>query len=281
MYISINSLGSVVLDVNGPRLDAVFLGPSGTSLDHFTILKGGGQPPAAPDGLAALAVTQSEIDLTWNDRSNDETGFVVERSPDGAAWTPVAITGADVTSLVDGGLSPLTTYHYRVLARNGFGDSSPSNVATATTLGFEDLVAIGETIVSGTPTGTFTSTWSADGVYESIQEVETQGRNRVNSLEVVWRFDSPGGAAATLFVKAFQSRSKDGDNFVFDWSADGSIFSNLLVVSRRVDDGTYQSASLPSAAAGTVYIRARDTSRKAGARGKDSLRVDHLFIRMQ
>ena len=281
MYISLNSLGSVVLDVNGPRLDAVFLGPGGTSLDHFTILKGGGQPPAAPEALSAFAVSQSEIELSWTDRSGDETGFVVERSTDGTAWTQAAITGTDVTSLVDGGLAPLTTYRYRVRARNVVGVSPPSNIATATTFGFDDLVASGETIVAGTPTGSFRNTWSADGIYESIQEVETLGKNRVNSLEVVWRFDSPGGAAATLLVKAFQTRSRDGDNFAFDWSADGTVFTNLLVVSRRVDDGTYQTASLPSAAAGTVYIRARDTSRKAGARGKDSLRIDHLFIRLR
>ncbi len=40
MYISLNLLGSLVLDINGSRLDAAFVDPSGTVSDHFTIIKG-------------------------------------------------------------------------------------------------------------------------------------------------------------------------------------------------------------------------------------------------
>ena len=40
MYLSLNELGSLVLDVNGLRLDATFLDASGLARDHFTLLKG-------------------------------------------------------------------------------------------------------------------------------------------------------------------------------------------------------------------------------------------------
>src|SRR5207247_5607886 len=40
MYISLNVLGSLVLDINGSRLDAQFLTSSRSVPDHFTILKG-------------------------------------------------------------------------------------------------------------------------------------------------------------------------------------------------------------------------------------------------
>ncbi len=40
MIFSTNSLGSLVLDINGPRLDATFLNEQGKRLDYFTILKG-------------------------------------------------------------------------------------------------------------------------------------------------------------------------------------------------------------------------------------------------
>lgn len=40
MFISLNNLGSMILDVNGNRLDAQFLRENGTRPDHFTILKG-------------------------------------------------------------------------------------------------------------------------------------------------------------------------------------------------------------------------------------------------
>jgi hypothetical protein len=281
MFISINSLGSMVLDVSGATLDAAFLDSSGVVMDRFTIRKGAGSPPAAPGDLVAVAASASEIDLSWTDRSLDESQFVVERSLDGSSWSEAAVVGANVTSYADQGLERLTTYHYRVMARNSFGDSPPSNVAQATTLGTVDAVAVGQTITAGTASGGHMNTWFADGVYQSIQEVETKGKSRVNSLDVVWRLEVAGGSAVTFFLKAHRSRSRDGDDFEFSWSTDGSSYASLLTVSRTSDDGTYQSASLPPSVAGPVFIRARDTDRRAGARGRDTLHVDHLFIRSE
>ncbi len=40
MLVSWNELGSVILDVNGPRLDLKFIGTAGQILDHFTTFKG-------------------------------------------------------------------------------------------------------------------------------------------------------------------------------------------------------------------------------------------------
>lgn len=49
MFISLNNLGSMVLDVDGSRLDAKFLRENGTIPDSFTILKGStGNPTATP-----------------------------------------------------------------------------------------------------------------------------------------------------------------------------------------------------------------------------------------
>ena len=45
MYISLNELGSMVLDVNGLTLDAKFLNNNGTVRDYFTVTKGGVTPP--------------------------------------------------------------------------------------------------------------------------------------------------------------------------------------------------------------------------------------------
>ena len=50
MFVSYNILGSVVLDVDGPRLDAIFLDTNGTELDHYTILK---DPDLITDFIAA------------------------------------------------------------------------------------------------------------------------------------------------------------------------------------------------------------------------------------
>jgi len=94
-----------------------------------------GDPPSAPTGLVATAISSAGIDLSWNDTSDNESSFKIERSPDGAplAFTPHDTVNADVTSYSDTGLDPLTTYWYRVSAFNDDGDSDYSNETSATT----------------------------------------------------------------------------------------------------------------------------------------------------
>jgi len=104
------------------------------------------EPPAAPSGLSATAVSSSQINLDWTDNANNETGFKIERDS-----MPIATVGANVTSYSDTGLDPSTTYTYRVRAYNGAGDSDYSIAASATTepppekppLWFERPVPIG------------------------------------------------------------------------------------------------------------------------------------------
>ena len=88
--------------------------------------------PASPTTVAALAGSPTQIDLQWTDVAN-ETGYRLERSDGSGGWTTVATTGQDVTSSSDTGLTPGTTYSYRVFATNAAGDSPASDVASATT----------------------------------------------------------------------------------------------------------------------------------------------------
>ena len=91
-------------------------------------------PPKSPSGLMTVASSSSQINLTWKDNSNDETGFKIERSPNGTSiWTQIATVGANVTSYQNTGLTASTTYYYRVRAYNANGDSGYSNTANATT----------------------------------------------------------------------------------------------------------------------------------------------------
>ena len=91
-------------------------------------------PPTAPSGLAAAAVSPTQVDLDWTDNSDDEDRFSVERSPGGAnTWAEIATVGADAVGYSDRSVAPGTAYDYRVLACAGAPCSAPSNVAGVTT----------------------------------------------------------------------------------------------------------------------------------------------------
>jgi hypothetical protein len=110
-------------------LDTVFI-------DHLFIRTenaGGGSPPTAPDGLGANAVGHDRVDLSWSDQSDNESGFNIERSADGANFSQVWSTGAGETAYSDTGLSGNTTYWYRINAFNLSGTSGYSNTAQDTT----------------------------------------------------------------------------------------------------------------------------------------------------
>lgn len=90
-------------------------------------------PPAAPSRLAVKADSPTEVRLTWTDNSRNETQFVIERSTDGlTGWAAVAVVDQDITTEVVRGLSPDSTYFFRVLARNAEGASSPTDAVPVT-----------------------------------------------------------------------------------------------------------------------------------------------------
>ncbi|HEU5013948.1 MAG TPA: fibronectin type III domain-containing protein [Roseiflexaceae bacterium] len=107
-----------------------------TSLGQSIVLSRALDPPSAPTGLTATAISATQIDLAWTDTASDETGFTVERSANGgSSWGVVTSSlAANTTSYSDTGRAPQTTYLYRVKATNSGGSSAYSATASATTL---------------------------------------------------------------------------------------------------------------------------------------------------
>ncbi|MFO1457880.1 MAG: metallophosphoesterase [Verrucomicrobiota bacterium] len=90
-------------------------------------------PPLAPSNLTALPSGSTAVNLRWMDNATNETGFRVERSPNGVDWTGVASPGTDSTSYTDSaGLKPGSTYWYKVRAFNSAGDSSDATPVSVT-----------------------------------------------------------------------------------------------------------------------------------------------------
>ena len=98
-----------------------------------------GTPPGPPRALTATAAGSSAIDLSWSaprdPGSSAIIGYRIEwSSTRTGGWTDLeANTGNTRTTYRDTGLSPNTTYYYRVSAINSFATGDPSNVDDATT----------------------------------------------------------------------------------------------------------------------------------------------------
>ena len=92
---------------------------------------------APPANLAATAVSENEVNLTWSTAETRQTGFLVERSADGGAtYQQIAvIPNASTMSYYDNaGLSANGTYLYRVSTYNNVDTAPCVNVATVKTL---------------------------------------------------------------------------------------------------------------------------------------------------
>lgn len=106
--------------------------------------------PASPVNLRATPASRSQIDLVWEDRSDNETGFEIRRMSGTPSDPTIDVfrVGANVTSFSDTGLPEDTGFSYIVRAFNDAGFSTPSNSASATTLDTPpsaptNLIAIG------------------------------------------------------------------------------------------------------------------------------------------
>ncbi|HET6251784.1 MAG TPA: NPCBM/NEW2 domain-containing protein [Tepidisphaeraceae bacterium] len=111
--------------------------------------------PSAPTGLTAQATSATQINLAWTNTASNQTGVIVQRSTDGTNFSPLITLGAAANTYSDTSVSPSTKYYYRVLATNAAGNSTPSPVASATTLAagnayLSDLTPVSATVGWGT-----------------------------------------------------------------------------------------------------------------------------------
>ena len=81
--------------------------------------------PPVPDELTAKAVSKEIIELSWDDASDLETNYVLERKTDGS-FTELIVLAANTISYSDIDLEPNTTYTYRLAAVNEIGKSDYS-----------------------------------------------------------------------------------------------------------------------------------------------------------
>ena len=114
--------------------------------------------PGVPTGLTAAATSTTTATITWtapaDDGGSPNTGYVVEESIDGSAYTERDRPSATPTEVEVAGLTPGATYQYRIAAINAEGTSAFSSPSDPLTMPSTDVTVPGQ--VSGFTKGRFT-----------------------------------------------------------------------------------------------------------------------------
>ena len=128
---------TAVQNVVPPRMATITL-TAGTLVWIITVTQATLTVPDAPTNLTATAVSDTQIDLSWDAPSEDGgeavTGYDLEYSEDGnEPWTDLTTSGT-TTSFDDTGLTVGSTRHYRVAAINAVGTGAYSATASSPVL---------------------------------------------------------------------------------------------------------------------------------------------------
>ncbi|MBI5359286.1 MAG: fibronectin type III domain-containing protein [Planctomycetes bacterium] len=90
--------------------------------------------PKSPSALTVVNVTDTQVTLSWQDKSKVETNFIIERKTGTkGVFEEIGSVYASISTFTDTGLAGLTGYSYRVKAHNNSGYSGYSNITEAVT----------------------------------------------------------------------------------------------------------------------------------------------------
>ncbi|NNE83637.1 MAG: hypothetical protein HKN28_06670, partial [Alphaproteobacteria bacterium] len=149
MFASISSLGSMILEVNGNRLDAQFIDESGNVDDNFTIIKGDDTTPpiinkTEADDASSVTVTYSEkVDVT---SAQNIANYAIDNGVTISAATLAAderTVTLDTSALTEGVEHTLTVNNVDDIAGNTIAANSQSQFTFVViqTKDFQDGVA--------------------------------------------------------------------------------------------------------------------------------------------
>lgn len=133
--------------------------------------------PIAPSNLIATAVSATQINLSWTDNSQNETGFKIERRTGTGNYSFVGNVNANILTYSDIGLTPNTTYTYRVYSINAVISSvNSSNELIVNTIGAVNLPSLTTTLVTSIGTTSAISGGS----------IASDGGTLITAKGVVW-----------------------------------------------------------------------------------------------
>jgi glucose/arabinose dehydrogenase len=195
-------------------------------------------PPSAPTNFVANDGIGQSV-LTWTDTSNNETGFKIERKPQGSAdtsYAQVGTVGANVQTFTNTSV-PAGVYTYRVKSTNANGDS-PSNSDDATVTAPSPPAAPTNLVATGS-VGQASLTWTDNSSDETGFKVERKVQGAADTTYAVITTtaanaqaftDMPAAGSYTYRVKATNG---NGDSTPSN-SADATVTTPAVGITNLV-----------------------------------------------
>jgi hypothetical protein len=188
-------------------------------------------PPNAPTNLTATQSSRLVVALSWSVAGADSVR--VQSSLDSANWQDAELMAGNATALNDSSILADTHYFYRVNARNSFGTSGFSNVASIWT-----LPAIYDFATD--QTGHFTAASLGNGTYhiwewdQGIQAgkmtiTNPTGSERGVSLLANFTMNNSGWFQSNLRVQAWHGTGDSANYAAFFIEKDPADMSNNII----------------------------------------------------
>ncbi len=150
--------------------------------------------PTPPNIITVAVINSNQIDISWQDNSNDEDGFRIERKTgNSGTYTEIKVVGNATTLYQDYTVSANTQYYYRVRAYNGAGYSAYSNEANATTPAVISAPAAPRNLTAVPENGRVTLTWNRNLESDFLKYRIYYGTTISSSMTLK---DSTSGSAA-------------------------------------------------------------------------------------
>jgi hypothetical protein len=175
-----------------------------------------------------------QIYLMWTDNATKERGYLVEAAAGGESFKAVDVLAGDATSARIGGLEPDASYTFRVVARNGAGNSAAAT-ASATT-----VPAVGRYLQSSDAAGRIifeaerpTTSQAGDAVWSGISWLTNGDANASGDVIAIEENAAPVESAGDVSTYAGRTPT-----LAYDITFDAAGSYDLFVRADGPDAGT-------------------------------------------